>query len=704
MDTGPRARLSRGGLVLLLLAAGALACSRVRAQEPTDAEILWDRFGVPHVRAESADAAYRALGWAQASAHGDLLLGLYAAARGRAAELLGEERAASDTWVRTVGIPELGRSWAAQQDERSLRRLEAFCAGANAWCAAHGDELDPALLSVLPVEPADVLAHLARAVHFSCLVDESVARRGRERPAPSGEGAQGGSNAWAIAPSRTEDGRALLLANPHLPWTDRFRFFEVQLVAPGLDLYGATLVGLPAVVVGFNRDLAWTHTLNAHDGADLYELATDGERYRFGGEWRAFETREERHLVRGADGALAERALRVQRTVHGPVVARDGERAFALRVVGLDRPGCLRQWWDMGEARDLAGFERALREQQLPTFSVLYADRAGHVLHLFGGLVPVREGAARDGSRPLPGDDPQCLWTRYHGYEELPRVLDPASGWLQNANDPPWTTTVPATLDRADYPSYLAPRFMHLRAQRSALLLAGDPRISLDELVRYKHDTRVELAERLLDELVPLARAAADPLVREAGEVLAAWDRRVDAGSEGAVLFLLFARAAGGGEDFFRERWDEARPLETPRGLADGERALAALADAARALRERTGSLRVPWGDVFRLLGPDVDLPASGGMGELGVFRVLDFAPAPDGRAGVVGGDSFVAAVELGEPVRARVLTTYGNATRAGSPHAVDQLPLAARQELRPALLERADVERALEAREWVPR
>jgi acyl-homoserine-lactone acylase len=687
---------------LVLFAAGA--CGEAAARGPTSAEILWDRWGVPHVRAESQAAAWRALGWAQAEAHAELLLGLYAQARGRAAEYLGAEHLSSDLWVRTVGIPALAREWSAQQDAESLERLEAFCAGINAWGAEHESELDPLVRAVLPVEPADVLAHLLHAIHFTCLVDERAAGRESERLPARGEGAAGGSNAWAIAPERTEDGHALLLANPHLPWTDRFRFFEAQLVAPGLELYGASLVGLPAIVIGFNRALAWTHTLNAHDGADLFELEVEGESYRFGGELVPFETHEELVRVRRADGGLDERTLRVRRSVHGPLVRgpEDG-RAFALRVVGLDRPGALRQWQAMGEARDLAEFEAALRRQQLPTFSVLYADRAGHVLHLFGGLVPVRTGGVSDTARPLPGGDPASLWTSVHGYDELPRVLDPASGWLQNSNDPPWTTTFPPALERERFPAYLSPRFMHLRAQRSARMLMEDERMSLDELVRAKHSTRVELADRLLDDLLPLARASDDPLVREAGAVLASWDRTVDAGSVGAVLFLLFAQAAGGGEDFFAEPWDETRPTETPRGIADRSRALAALASAARSLRERAGSLSVLWGEVFRLRSGAVDLPASGGMGELGIFRVFDFTPDADGRAHASGGDSFVAAVELGDPVQARVLNTYGNATRAGSPHRDDQLPLAARQELRRALLELDEIEAELEAREWVP-
>jgi acyl-homoserine-lactone acylase len=130
---------------------------------------------------------------------------------------------------------------------------------------------------------------------------------------------------------------------------------------------------------------------------------------------------------------------------------------------------------------------------------------------------------------------------------------------------------------------------------------------------------------------------------------------------------------------------------------------VAALERAATTALGRREALEAPWGDAFRLRLDRFDLPCSGGMEQLGVFRAFDFAPDADGRMRAVGGDCFVAAVEFADPIRARVLTTYGNATQPGSPHRGDQLPLAAAQDLRPAWLSRAEVEDALELHEWVP-
>ncbi len=125
-------------------------------------------------------------------------------------------------------------------------------------------------------------------------------------------------------------------------------------------------------------------------------------------------------------------------------------------------------------------------------------------MHLFNGQVPVRsKGDFEYWEGIIPGDTSTTLWTKTHPYPDLPRAIDPPSGWLQNANDPPWTTTFPLVLNPDNYPPYMAPRGpMSFRAQRSARMLAEDKRISFQEMVDYKHSTRMELADRLLDDLL----------------------------------------------------------------------------------------------------------------------------------------------------------------------------------------------------------
>ncbi len=691
-------RIALVALILLAPAAG-------RAQEgipPAGAEILWDAWGVPHVYAADERALFHAFGRAQAEAHGDLVLSLYAEARGRLAEIEGAEGLESDRRIRTLGIPPLASEWYAAQSPAARSWLDAFADGFNSWAAGHPEAIDDALEPVLPVTGTDPLAHVLRAVHFGFLAapHDAAGRASTLRP---------GSNAWAIAPSRSASGHAMLVANPHLPWDGLFTWFEAHLVAPGLDASGAALVGMPFLGIAFNDRLGWSHTINPIDAADLYALTPVGDGYRWDGAVRPFETAADTLRVRQPDGSMRTEILRLRRSAHGPIVAEDEGAAYALRVTGLDQPGVFEQYMDMARASSLAEFEAALERLQMPYFNVVYADADGHVLYVFNGRAPVRpRGDWRFWAGAIPGDDPALLWDAIHPYRDLPRLLDPPSGWVQNSNDPPWSSTWPRALEPADYPAYLSPDGMSFRTQRSIALLDSIGPLTFDEVVTRKHSTRMEMADRLLDDLLPLARASDIAGLAEATAVLEAWDRRADADSRGGPLFVtwlseLMMRHPSPGRAFARP-WDTAAPRSTPDGLADPEAALDALAEAASITETFWGSVDVAWGDAFRLRRDSLDLPANGVGDPLGAVRVTDYAREMDGRMRAVAGDSYVAVVEFGEPTRAMGLLTYGNWSRAGSPHRTDQLPLYARKELRPIWRTRAEVEENTERRETVPR
>lgn len=686
-------------LALLILIFPALPSPTTATPDPR-AEILWDTWGIPHIFARDDESLFYAFGRAQMHSHGDLILRLYGQARGRAAEYWGKNYLNSDRLVRTAGIPDRARLWYQAQPPAFRKNLDAFAEGINDYAREHADRINANMRSVLPVTAMDVLAHANRVIHFT-FVSNLQGLSGRIAQWQSK-----GSNTWAIAPARSESGKAMLLANPHLPWSDLFMFYESQLSAPGINAYGATLVGFPVMGIAFNDNLGWSHTVNTYDGEDHYELTTEEDGYRWDGKIKAFEKEEQIIKVKQDDGSVKEEKLEIKRSIHGPVIAQKQGKAIALRVAGLDRPGLLEEWWDMARARNLREFEAALRRMQLPMFNVMYADREGHIFYLFNGLVPVRsKGDWSYWLGVVPGDTSATLWTQMHSYNDLPKVVDPATRWLQNANDPPWTVTLPMALDANKFPAYMAPRSMEFRPQRSARMMMEDNRISYDEMIKYKHSTRMELADRLLDDLIPAARTHGNDLARQAADVLEKWDRNADATSRGSLLFFYWVqqmRLFGTQSKAFSIPWDEKKPFGTPDGLADPKAAAGALETAAARVKEATGALDAAWGDVARLSYGNRDLPGNGGPGELGIFRVIGYAPKKAGRFEAVGGDSYVAAIEFSNPVKAQAVLSYGNATQPGSPHIYDQIELVSRKEMRPVWRKRSDVEAHLETRDVI--
>ncbi|MEM1180799.1 MAG: acylase [Acidobacteriota bacterium] len=676
----------------LLLTVGCAEPPPVSA--PT--EVLWDRWGIPHFFAPDLQSLSYVFGRAQAEAHGDLLLRLYGESRGRAAEYWGEEHLEHDRWVHTMGIPARGQEWYDAQAPPFRAALDSFARGINEWTEENRDALDPEVVQVLPVSGADVLGHVQRVLHFTFVIS-------REEVAGVASRSLGdiGSNAWAISPRRTASQTAMLLSNPHLPWDGIFTWFEAHMVTPTVDLSGAALVGMPFLGIGFNDFMGWTHTVNTHDGADLYSLELDdgGANYRFDGVWRPLEV-ETVDLKVKRDGSTETETLEVKSSIHGPLVAERDGRALALRVVGLEASGLFAQYWAMSQATDLGDFEDAIRRLQMPLFTVMYADAAGHILHLFGGLVPRRPPGEWNWRGVVPGDTAETYWQETHGYNELPKAVDPPSGWLQNANDPPWTTSLPSPLRADRFPAYMAPTFMHLRAQQSALLVQGDEMLTYEQLLERKHSTEMRAAVRLLDDVKAAVGAHGDAKAREALAVLEAWDRRADASSRGAVLFEEIFRGLRRAQVLYAEAWDEENPLKTPDGFKDPARAAEVVSEAAAAVETAHGALDVPWGDVYRLRLGGHDLPASGGPGELGIFRVLAFEEQDDGARVATRGDAYVSLVEFGERRRSQAVLAYGNATQPGSKHIGDQLPLFARGEMRPVWRTRHEIETHLERRD----
>ena len=669
---------------------------------PRGTEILWDTYGVPHIFANDRSGLAYAFGWAQMQNHGDLILRLVAQSRGRASEYLGADYLDEDRWVWKLDLRgDAERSLAAQPREMRAH-LESFVGGINAFATAHPELIGDSLRAVLPVQAVDVLAHLDRVLYARFLSGSARMRdlghAWRDR----------GSNAWAVAPKRSASGHTLLLQNPHLPWSDLFTWIEAQYVVPGVNVSGAALVLSPVLEIAFNDNLGWTHTVNTQDGEDSYELTLSGDGYLFDGAVRPFDVSTHVIRVRQADGSFADDTVRVRRSVHGPVVEEKPGKALGLAVVGLHGPplhGALTQWWEMGRARNFDEFLAAIHPNQVSGQNITYGDRDGHIMMFYGGNTPVRpRGDRAYWAGVVPGDSSSTLWTSLLSFEDMPKTVDPPTGWVQNANDPPWWATFPVVLQPQNFPSYLATRPMALRPQESALLLDADSSITWDEFLSYKNSTHMLLADRVLHDLLPAAKSSSVENVRAAANILEAWDRQADSSSKGAVLFTEwwaeYARRRRG-QRLYAMPWNEQAPRTTPDGLADTAAAVAALQAASDSVSKRFGAADVAWGTVYRLRRDSLDYAASGADAQYGVFRVLSYSRAEsDGKFRATSGTSWVAAIEFASPVRAVSIIGYGNASQAGSPHRTDQLSLFARKEFKPVWRTRAEIEKHLEKRE----
>ncbi|WP_298368630.1 acylase [uncultured Lutibacter sp.] len=647
--------------------------------EKITTQIAWDTWGVPHITSNTIEELFYAQGWAQMHNHANLILDLYGSSRGKGAEYWGKSKLQNDILIHTLGFGDLADDWESKQDPETKLIFKSFVEGLNAYASAHPESIDDKNKIVLPLTTKDVNMH-SMYVIFTRFIGGSDLGRVQQWP-------DMGSNTYAISPKRSASGNAMLVQNPHLPWWQEFLFFESHLNLNGKNMYGSNLVGLPGIAIGFNEYLGWSHTDNTIDNADTYELELKEGGYLLDGKVKEFEASKNTIKVKQEDGSLKEQEIPLLKTIHGPVVNQKENKVLALRMVGLDRPNMLLQWWRMINSSSFNEFESALKMAQIPFWNVMYADKSGEIFYLFNGLVPKRtEDSWAYWNRIIPGGKSADIWTEVHDYADLPKVKNPTNGWLQNANDPPWTSTIPMTLNPKDYPGYMAPQSMNFRPQRSARMLIEDESITFDELVEYKLSTRLEFADRILDDLFAAIDASDSEKAKEAKIVLEKWDREADADSKGMLIFFSWARKFNvWKESNYSEQWSIDKPNTTPDGFADPNKAVQLLEQAAIEIETKFGSLDTPWGDYYRINYNGINLPANGSDGSMGVFRVAWPGSKDEDHMYVGGGDSWVGVIEFGTEVNAKVLLSYGNATQKDSPHNGDQLELFSKKELRDA-------------------
>ena len=662
-----------------LLALLCLLFSNCNTQEKAETTLTWDTWGVPHIESDNIQDLFYTQGYAQMQSHANLILELYGTSRGRASEYWGKGKLQNDMLVHTLGLPELADEWEMQQDPEVKTIYEAFVKGMNAYAEAHPEAIDDKNKVILPVTTKDVNLHIMYVV-FTRFIGGGDLGRVQQWP-------DMGSNAYAIAPERSASGNAMLVQNPHLPWWGEFIFWESQLTLKGKRMYGANLVGFPGIAIGFNEHLGWSHTNNTIDNADTYELELKDGGYLLDGERKDFETSSKTIKIKQNDSTWVDHSFPVMKTMHGPVVNKTDDKVLAIRMVGFDQPNMSLQWWRMINSTNFDEFENALKMAHIPFWNVMYADKEGNIFYLFNGLVPKRgEKAWEYWNRIVPDGKSADIWTEVHEYADLPKVKNPANGWLQNANDPPWTSTIPITLNPDDYPGYMSPRSMSFRPQRSARMLLEDESITFDELIDYKLSTRLELADRILDDLFVAIDASGSKKAKEAKIVLENWDRESNADSKGMLLFYNWAQKFGvWNPSNYAKPWNMEEPNTTPDGLANPEKAVQLLEKAAIEVETKFGSMDAPWGDYYRINYNGKDLPANGIDGSMGVYRVAWPGGGDENHMYVGGGDSWVGIIEFGDEIKANVLLSYGNSTQKDSENNGDQLELFSKKELREA-------------------
>ncbi len=654
-------------------------------------------YGVPHIKAESLGAAFFALGYCQMEDYGEEVVRRLIESRGESARYLGEEGdLESDLLAKRAYTRAVETYHLLPQDVRNA--MEGFAAGVNLYIEGHADALPEW------VRP-DFNGHDVAARDIGTpgwrvgrRVLENLGVEAVGLPPTDGTASEDGSNAWAFAPGRTVSGRTILLRNPHLRWTAGY--YEAHITVPGvLNFYGDFRVGGPfGIIGGFNDYLGWATTNNSPALDVVYELVADPARsgqYLFDGASIPLRQRTLTAEVMAGESVQTE-SQQLWETPLGPVIHRGEDRIYVLRSTndGEFRRG--EQFLRMMQATALEEWLEAMGIRALQSSNLTYADGAGNIFYVWNAKLPVLPHAPNP-KGATPARKSADVWTRLVPFDDLPRLLNPAGGYVQNSNDPPYYTNLNQPLNPDSFPPNMPAPRLRFRSQLSLDLVHNEAQVTLEEVVRMKHDVRMVLAERVKADLVEAVRSSnPEEELAQAAALLESWDGTVDARSRGSALFELWATrylAVTDSAAQFRLPWSSEEPTLTPSGLGDPSGAVEALRWALDEAAGRWGSWDVAWGEVHRVRRGSVDVPVGGCSSSLGCFRVLNYDLQEDGRYAASGGDGWILAVEFGEPPRAYSVLAYGQSNREDSPHFDDQAAMFARGELKPVAFAETEVE-----------
>ena len=687
-------------------------------QEARNVTIIRDDWGIAHVYGKTdADAIFGMI-YAQAEDDFNRVETNYINAMGRLAEAEGESKIYQDLRMKLFIDPEAIKKDYAASPKWLKKLMNAWADGLNFYLSKH-PEVKPRVIQrfepwmALTFTEGSIGGDIER-VNLSQLesfygkvhVSENAPAFDDDIEEP------GGSNGMAIAPSNTVDHHALLLINPH---TSFFFRSELQMVSEeGLDAYGAVTWGQFFVYQGFNDRAGWMHTSSGVSALSFYleSVQEKGGRfyYKYGKEELPVAIGEITVPYKAGNG-MGEKKFTVYRTKHGPVIGESDGKWLTIRL--MNEPiKALTQSYSRTKAKSYKAFRETMELHTNSSNNTVFADADGDVAYFHGNFIPRRDSSF-DWTKPVDGSNPATDWHGLLSVDETPHLLNPKSGWLYNSNNWPWSAAGPDSPKKEDFPVYVETGGETARGLHAIRVLQGKKDFAVDSLISAAYDSYLMWFERPVPALIkaweetPGDDPVKAPLKAKTTEQIAAlrdWDFRWGTTSVPTSLAVFW------GDVLQRRVGPDARKAGIY--LSDyvctkvaADVLLQALAEASDKLTEDFGTWKTPWGDInrFQRLTGDIVQPFSDAGPSIPVGFTSSFwgslaafgaRPYPRTKKWYgTSGNSFVAAVEFGDKVRARAITAGGESGHPASPHFNDEAEKYSKGDLREVYFYRSQLQ-----------
>ena len=713
---------------VLLIFSVLLACRiNLSGQSKTEFErekqlassvtIYRDDYGVPHVYGATDEAA--AFGFAYSEAEDNIrqIEDNFIRATGRLSEVDGKKALVSDWLNSAMQIPELSKKDYETANPKIKSICQGFADGLNFYLR-NNPEVKPKLIKHFePWYPLALIKYLyyqrgflfARSEieikdvrdafqYFTGLdpdKDFSIVYNNKERILE-------GSNSWAVSAVKSTPGYPLLLINPHLPFFGPSQVYEGHIMSKdGWNFSGYTRFGFPFPYVGFNENLGWASTDNYADMRDTYiEIINDSlnsptylydDKYKKADEWYKsikVKTNEGMKTIK----------FRFLKTGHGPVLGLRTGKFLSVKIAKYGEPGWLDEWYNMTKAQNLQQFKKAVSKLDMLFGNYLYADKTGNIFYVYNACVPIRD-ASFDWSKPVDGTTSATEWKGYHTMSELPQVLNPKSGWLQNCNGTPFLSTEYDNPKATDFPPYMVTEGDNERSKSSRRILSGTNKFTFEQWEKSTYDTHIQKADEDIPELVDEWKKLKVENLKRADEIgdavklLENWNRRSTIESTEMTLYFY---------------WDAKYFQLKTNKTKDEFKSITALENAVKELKNTRGSWKVKWGNINRLQRVNTNgrgfsddkysIPAAGVLTYFGsIFTIWSNQFKGLKKRYGYGGNSYVCIVEFSPKIKSKSLFTFGESADPSSPHYFDQAQIYTQGKYKNAWLYLNDVKKNAE-------
>ena len=645
--------------------------------------IARDSFGVPHIFAPTDPEVAYGIAWAHAEDDFTTIQTLLLTGKGQLATYLGKKGAPVDFVVGLLNTKATVQAQIGQMDPKFLALIKGYLMGLEAYANAHPKEV--LNKHVFPITIEEYLSATVFSVAVFCGVDKTLPKI-LNGSIPQLAGFTGeGSNTFAIHANKSTTGENMLVINAHQPIEGATAFYEAHLQSEeGWNILGGLFPGAPLIFHGVTPNLAWAHTVNFQDKIDVFQLQTDkshpGE-YKVDDNWLPLQKRRIKLKIKGVPFPIFKT---VYNSIYGPTVATPDGQYFSMRLPSLMDAGAMQQWYDMNKATNFTSFKKALEQNHLPMFNIMYADNKDTIFYISNGKMPYRNtDTSYHWNSTVPGNTMATLWTKFKPLSELPQQLNPASGYLFNTNHSPFLATdVQYNLDPKKYDVNDGYETYHNnRSQRAKDLMDPLNKISYADIKRIKFDrslpTKILFPYGFTADSMFLVDENNYPALANIITTLKKWDHAAVAESKGAAIYNIAYYLV---PQVMEGRKNDKLTIQE---------AVVVYEKIDEYLKKNFGRTDIVLGDLQKLVRGDESWP-QGGMPD--VLAAVMSESYKNGTRKMNSGDAYINIVRFpkdGSLPHIESINTFGASMHKESPHFADQRAMYQAQVLKPMTLDK---------------